>query len=33
VVPRFSIFNVFEMKKEMDATNWGDTLADKLKDW
>jgi len=24
---------VFEMKKEMDATKWGDILAEKLKDW
>ncbi|KAI8467262.1 MAG: Alpha/Beta hydrolase protein [Monoraphidium minutum] len=33
VVPRFSIHNVFAMKEEMDATKWGDTLAEKLKDW
>lgn len=33
IVPRFSIHNVFEMKKEMDATKWGDILADKIKDW
>eukprot|EP00882_Tetradesmus_deserticola_P016094 GHRQ01017169.1.p1 GENE.GHRQ01017169.1~~GHRQ01017169.1.p1 ORF type:complete len:457 (+),score=187.64 GHRQ01017169.1:227-1597(+) len=33
VVPRFSIHNVFAMKEEMDATKWGDILADTLKDW
>ncbi|KAF6264216.1 Alpha/Beta hydrolase protein [Scenedesmus sp. NREL 46B-D3] len=33
VVPRFSIHNVFAMKEEMDATQWGDILADTLKDW
>ena len=33
VVPRFSIHNVFEMKKEMDDTKWGDVLADRIKDW
>ena len=33
VVPRFSIHNVFEMKKEMDDTKWGDVLAERIKDW
>jgi hypothetical protein len=33
IVPRFSIKNVFLMKEEMDATNWGDKLAASVKDW
>lgn len=31
IVPRFSIHNVFSMKEEMDATNWGDILASTAK--
>lgn len=33
VVPRFSIHNVFKMKKEMDDTKWGDILGSNLQDW
>jgi hypothetical protein len=33
MVPRFSIHNVFSLKEEMDATNWGDILLATAKDW
>lgn len=33
LVPRFSIHNVFALKEEMDATNWGDILIATAKDW
>lgn len=33
MVPRFSIQNVFELKAEMDETEWGDVLAATAKDW
>jgi hypothetical protein len=33
VVPRFSIHNVFAMKEEMDATEWGDKIKATVQDW
>jgi len=33
VVPRFSIYNVYVLKEEMDATKWGDSLLATAKDW
>ena len=33
IVPRFSIKNVFAMKDEMDATDWGGKLLGAAKDW
>jgi len=33
LVPRFSIHNVFALKEEMDATDWGEILLNTAKDW
>jgi hypothetical protein len=33
MVPRFSIHNVFSLKEEMDATNWGEIMLATAKDW
>jgi hypothetical protein len=33
LVPRFSIHNVFSLKEEMDATDWGSILLNTAKDW
>eukprot|EP00775_Hariotina_reticulata_P006650 gene6650-6875_t len=33
IVPRFSIHNVFKMKEEMDATDWGEILKMTVQDW
>lgn len=32
-MPRFSIHNVFDLKEEMDATDWGDILIKTAQDW